>query len=323
MRDESPDNEALRRDAGLAPEEPLPPDHRAGYVAVVGKPNVGKSTLMNAFVGEKVAIVSPKPQTTRTTQLGILTRPDAQIVFVDTPGIHLARSKLGEYMVTVAKGSMPDADVILFLVDLTDMPDQADELIAREVRKLKGPRIILGMNKADRIKPAKALPHQAAYHALVPEALPVTFSALTGGGRDQLLEAIIAALPEGPRYFPPDQITETQLRDNVAEVIREKVLLLLEQEVPHSVAVQVDEFKERSDRLTYIAATIYVERDSQKAIVIGQRGRMLKQIGEIARPEIEETIGTQVYLELWVKVLRNWRTDEKALRRLGYRRERS
>ncbi len=322
MSDKPTDYDAALGEGDLPSTESLPPGHRAGYVAVVGKPNVGKSTLMNAFLGEKVAIVTPKPQTTRSDQIGILTRHDAQIIFIDTPGIHIARTKLGAYMVRVAKEAMPDADVILFLVDVSQMPDKTDEMIAQALRNLEGKRIILGMNKADRIKPAKALPHQAAYHALVPEAEPITFSALEGGGRDRLLQAIIAALPEGPRYYPPDQLTNVQLRDNVAEIIREKVLLLLEQEVPHSVAVQVDEFTERDERLIYIAATIYVERASQKGIIIGKGGRMLRQIGEAARPDIEEILDARVYLDLWVKVLKNWRKDEKALRRLGYYRDR-
>ncbi len=296
------------------------PGHRAGFVAVVGRPNVGKSTLMNRFIGEKVAIVSPKPQTTRGRQLGILTRPDAQVIFVDTPGIHEAHDGLGEYMVETALLAAEDADAILFMVDVSVMPSRDDETIAQRVRKLGQPTI-LAMNKADLIRPSQALPHQAAYHALVPEAEPVTLSAATGDGCDHLLTLLIAALPEGPRYYPADQISETHLRDSVADLIREKVLHLFQKEVPHAVAVQVDEFKERSEQLTYIAATIYVERDSQKGILIGKGGQMLRRVGELARPEIEDMLGTRVYLELWVKVLKNWRKDEKALRRLGYQRE--
>lgn len=318
MTEDSDGLDDIMRVTGASVEGETPRDHRSGFVAVVGKPNVGKSTLMNAFLGEKVAIVSPKPQTTRSNQLGILSLPHAQIVFVDTPGIHLAKTKLGEYMVDVASEAIPDADAVLFLVDLTEMPNEADALIARRIREQAQGPVILGMNKADAIRPAEALPHQAAYHALLPEAEPITFSATTGDGRDKVLNALIAALPEGPRYFPADQITDVQVRDNVGDLIREKVLLLFGQEVPHAVAVQVDEFKERSEGLTYIAATVYVERDSQKSILIGKGGQMLKKLGEMARADLEDVLGTKVYLDLWVKVLKNWRKDVRALKRLGY-----
>jgi len=317
------DLDAMMRAAGIEPEGELAGEgHQAGYIAVVGKPNVGKSTLMNRYLGEKVAIVSPKPQTTRDRQLGILTSSNAQIIFVDTPGIHAPHSKLGEYMVDVAAEAIQDADVILFIVDVSQMPGESDRLIAEQLRKSASDTpLVLAMNKGDLIKPGQALPHQAAYHELLPQAEPITISASTGEGTDKLLRTIIGLLPEGPRYFPPDQITDVQVRDNVADLIREKVLHLFAQEIPHSVAVQVDEFKERGDNLTYIAATIYVERDSQKGILIGRGGQMLKRIGELARPELEEILGTKVYLELWVKVLKNWRKDEKALRRLGFRKD--
>jgi GTPase len=323
MLDDPNDIDAMMRAAGIEPqEESVGEHHRAGYVAVVGRPNVGKSTLMNAFLGEKVAIVSPKPQTTRDRQLGILTRSDAQIVFVDTPGLHQPNTKLGEYMVDVASEALVDADVILFIVDVSVRPGDADKLIAEKIAREAGAiPVVLAMNKADLIKPSQALPHQAGYHELLPNAEPITLSALTGDGQVRLLETIIDLLPEGPRFFPADQITDVQLRDNVSDLIREKVLRLFEQEIPHAVAVQVDEFKERGDNLTYIAATIYVERDSQKGILIGRSGQMLKKVGELSRPELEDILGTKVFLELWVKVMKNWRKDEKALRRLGYRRD--
>ena len=299
-------------------EEELPPDHRAGYVAVVGKPNVGKSTLMNAFLGEKVAIVTPKPQTTRQNQLGILTRRDAQVIFVDTPGIHLPRTKLGEYMVATAREALHDADVILFIVDVSELPDAADRAIADLLRQSEAP-VILALNKVDLLSEAQAEQQARFYQALLPQAEPILLSATTGYNRDALLERLIQLLPRGPRYYPADQLTDMQLRDNAAEIIREQVLLLYDQEVPHSVAVQVDQFKERSADMTYIAATIYVERESQKKILIGSGGSALKEVGRRAREQLEAILGTRVYLELWVKVLKNWRKDEKALRRLGYK----
>jgi GTP-binding protein Era len=274
---------------------------------------------MNYFLGEKVAIVSPKPQTTRDAQYGILTQPDAQIIFVDTPGIHEPSTMLGEYMVDAANSSLAESDVILFLVDLSTEPDSEDIGIASLLGSIDNKPIVLAMNKGDRIKPGRALPYQAAYHALVPEAEPFTISAATGDGCDRLLSAIIGLLPKGPLYFPTEQITDTHVRDNAADLIREQVLMQFGQEVPHAVAVQIEDFKERNDNLIYIAATIFVERESQKGILIGKNGRALKRLGEAARPAIESMLGVRVYLELWVKVLKNWRKDERALRRLGYR----
>ncbi len=297
----------------------LLPEHRSGFVAVIGKPNVGKSTLMNALLGEKLAIVSPKPQTTRERQLGILTLPNVQVIFVDTPGIHQAHHKLGEYMVEAAVGAIPDADLILFLVDVSEVPTRADEAIADLINEQLEIPVVLAMNKSDLSNPEQIEQHAAAYRMLVPQARSVIFSAASGDKREELLALIVEALPLGPRYYPAEQLTETRLRDSVAEIIREKVLLLYEQEIPHSVAVVVNEFKERSGDLIYISATIFVEKPSQKGILIGKGGEMLKQVGQKARSEMEEVLGAQVFLDLWVKVLRNWRKDKKHLRRLGYR----
>ncbi len=300
----------------------LPEDHRSGFVSVVGKPNVGKSTLMNAFLGEKLAITSPKPQTTRERQLGILTRENIQIVFVDTPGIHIARSKLGEFMVDVATQSIPDADVILFLADVSELPNAADQAIAELVNRNDRVPAILVLNKCDLLDAEQETLHREAYEALVPEATPILVSATEGQNVEAVLDLIIDELPEGPRYYPEEQLTDTHLRDNVAEVIREKVLHLYEREIPHSAAVVVNEFKERSKDMTYVAATIYVERDSQKQIIIGKNGQMIKKLGKLARVEIAQLLGTKVYLDLWVKVLKNWRKDEQALNRLGYKHRR-
>jgi len=287
-------------------------------VAVIGKPNVGKSTLMNAYLGQKVAIVSEKPQTTRWRIRGILTRPDAQVIFVDTPGIHQPKHKLGEFMVETATRAIPDADVILFVVDVSEMPTAEDEQIARLIEKYGRAPVILALNKADLLPPERVIPHTDAYFKLVRHEDWMLVSATRGDNRDKLLDMIIAHLPEGPRYYPEDQITDQPVRTIAAELIREQVLHFTHQEVPHAVAVVVEDFKERSPNLTYISATIYVEKDSQKGIIIGKEGRMLKRIGQAARREIEALLGTQVYLDLWVKVRKKWRRREEELRRLGY-----
>lgn len=313
--------ESAKDEAGFLPaEEELPPDHRSGFVAVVGRPNVGKSTLMNAFLGEKIAIVSPKPQTTRRRQLGILTTPGYQIIFEDTPGIHEPKHKLGEFMVETALSALRDADLILFMVDLSEPPTDEDRLIAALLKQhARGVPVLLALNKLDLVPAERVSAHAAAFRDLAPGAKAVALSATTGQGRDDLLKCIVEMLPLGPRYFPEDQLSDAPLRAITAEIVREKALLHLHQEVPHAVAVVVEEFKPRDETMTYIAATLYVERESQKGILVGKGGAMLRRIGQDARPEIEALVGTKVYLDLWVKVLKNWRKDEKALRRLGYR----
>jgi GTP-binding protein Era len=303
----------------------LPEDHRSGFVAVIGHPNVGKSTLMNAYLGQKVAIVSPKPQTTRDRLLGILTLErgrgdvaDAQIIFVDTPGIHDPLHKLGEYMVQTALRAIPDADLVLFMVDVSRLPSEEDRQIAAVLARHPGVAVVLVLNKAD-LLPADDLAAQVdAYRELGEFEAWVTISALHGDNRERLLEMIVEYLPPGPRYFPEEQVTDQQLRFMAAELVREQVMRHLRQEVPYSVAVVVDQFKERHEDLTYISANIFVERDTQKAIILGRKGEMIKRIGRDARREIEDLLGTRVYLELWVKVRKKWRKDEKELRRLGY-----
>jgi len=311
--------------ADLLLPEGLPPDHRSGFVAVVGQPNVGKSTLMNAYLGQKIAIVSPKPQTTRNRLFGILTMErergdlfDAQIVFVDTPGIHQPLHKLGEYMVETAVRAIPDADVVLFVVDASLPPNDEDRQIADILRRGARMPVLFVLNKADLVDKAEAAAHAEAYRALGEFDDWLLISALQRDNLDHLLEATIQRLPLGPRYYPEEQVTDQQLRFMAAELVREQVLRQLRQEVPHSVAVVVDQFKERSKDMTYISANIFVERDTQKAIVLGQKGSMIKRIGQGARREIEELLGSRVYLELWVKVRKKWRRDEQELRRLGY-----
>lgn len=294
-------------------------EHRSGFVSIIGKPNVGKSTLMNAYLGQKVAIVSPKPQTTRHKIRGILTLPNAQIIFVDTPGIHNPLHKLGEYMVKTAISAILDADVVVFLVDVSQLPDEEDQLIAKTLKERCKSPIILAMNKMDLLTPDKVKPHTDAYLALGEYNDWILISAATGDNLDKLRDMIVSYLPPGPRYYPEDQIADVDERFIAAELIREKALHFLHQEVPHSIAVVIDDFKDRSEDLSYISATIFVEKESQKAIVIGKDGAMLKKIGQAARRELENLLGRKIYLELWVKVKKGWRKDEEELRRLGYK----
>jgi len=309
----------LAEDAERALEE-VPAGHRSGFVAVIGRPNVGKSTLINQLLGQKIAIVSPRPQTTRVRQLGILTIPEAQIIFVDTPGLHKPRHELGRFMVETAQQALADADVILLIVEGHLPPGPGDIMIARQLQEAasKAP-VFLAINKIDLAPADKLQAHVDAYLKLVAPADWVAISALRAAGIDDLRSRLIALLPEGPRYYPPDQVTETYTRAIAAEMIREQVLLNTHDEIPHAVAVEITEFKERENGIIYVAATIYVERDSQKSIIIGKGGQMLKRIGAAARREIEGLTESRVFLELWVKVLPNWRQDEALLKRLGYR----
>lgn len=302
----------------LVPPEDLPEDYRSGFVAVMGRPNVGKSTLINGYVGQKVAIVSPKPQTTRRRLRGILTLPEAQIVFTDTPGFHEPRHKLGEYMVETAIRAIPDADVVLFVVDVSTLPGARDSQLARLIQQRATGACILVMNKVDLVTPDKGEERREAYLSLTDCDHWLMFSATEGHNHDELLDLIIQYLPPGPQLYPADQITDQPLRFMAAELVREQVLAHLYEEVPHWVAVAVEEFEERREDLTYIEAIVYAAKESQKGIIIGQGGKMLKRIGKAARKEMELLLGTKVYLELWVKVRTGWPRDELALRDLGY-----
>lgn len=300
------------------PEE-LPADHRSGFVAVVGRPNVGKSTLINGWLGQKIAIVSPKAQTTRNRLLGILTRADAQAILVDTPGLHRPRHLLGEFMVEQAQETLADADVICLLVDASAPPTAADRLVAQTVQeRAPGKPLVLALNKLDLLAPAEVQERLAAYQELTPYDDWVLLSALEPAGRADLLARIVKLLPFGPRYYPADQVTDQEERFLAAELIREQVLHATHQEVPHGVAVAVQEFKRRSEEMTYISATVYVEREAHKQIILGKDGHLIKQIGQAARRDIEAMAGTRVYLELWVKVWENWRKRADRLRLLGY-----
>ena len=299
------------------PDAPVPPDYRAGFVAIIGKPNVGKSTLLNAYVGEKVAIVSPKPQTTRRRLRGILTRADAQIVFVDTPGIHKPLHKLGRTMVREAEQAIPDADLLLFVADVTRMPGDDDVRIARLLVDVRTP-LLLAMNKQDLLAPADVLPHTDAYRALAAFTGWMMISAWRGDNLEQLMRLIVQHLPLSPPLYPADQLTDQTEQAMVSELIREKALKYLEQEVPHAIEVLIEEWEERANGMIFIEAVVLVEKDSQKGIVIGAKGSMLKKIGQSARQEIEAHLQRKTYLELRVKVRARWREDEKELRRLGY-----
>lgn len=301
-------------------DEILPADHRSGYVAVVGKPNTGKSTLINGILGQKVAIVSPRPQTTQRQQLGILTGADAQVVFVDTPGLHEPGHRLGKHMVRAANDALRDADVILWLLDVSRSPNDEDRSIAERIGRRHGNvPVVLALNKADLLPDPANEAAGVAHQALVAHDHVCLLSALHNQGVADLVARLRGMLPPGPRYFPADQVSEVNLRFIAAEVVREKVMLATSQEIPHAVAVEVDDYRERSATRSYISAILYVERDSQKGILVGKGGRMIRDLGRAARLELEGMLDTRIYLELRVKVRRNWRKDDEFLRRLGFR----
>lgn len=302
--------------ASPSPGLPVPsPDFRSGFAAIVGRPNVGKSTLLNALLGQKVAIVSPKPQTTRTALRGVLNRPDAQIIFVDTPGIHEPKNRLGTIMVEHARRAIPDADVVCFMVDITHPPGKLDERIAGLLRRSRTPRILV-LNKVD-LPHRDGAGHLEAYRALGEWDMEVAISARKREGLETLLDEIVRRLPQGPPLYPAGQVTDQSVRERAAELVREQVLRLTNEEVPHGVAVEIEEWEQRENTL-YIRMTIYVEKDSQKGILIGAQGSMLKRIGSQARPAIEAVVGGPVFMDLWVKARPNWRDDPSSLRWLGY-----
>ncbi|MGD0004719.1 MAG: GTPase Era [Anaerolineaceae bacterium] len=297
----------------------MPINYKAGYAAIVGRPNVGKSTLLNFFLGQKVAAVSPRPQTTRRKQLGILTLENAQVIFVDTPGLHKPHHKLGEFMNEEASGALDDADVIVWMVEVNEMPNEEDILIGQRLAvKSELPPTLLALNKADLLREERLPEHQAAYQSLLPKAVPYLVSAVKGQGCSELLQAILLHLPEGQPFFSEEEITDFYERDIAAELVREAALIHLREEVPHGIAVRIDEFTERGEVGAHILATLFVEKESHKGIVIGQGGEMLKKIGTAARQEIEKMSGRKVFLELRVKVNKNWRNDVDALRLMGY-----
>ena len=291
---------------------------RSGFVPIVGRPNVGKSTLLNRIIGQKVAITSPKPQTTWGRILGIKTRPDYQIIFIDTPGIHRAKENFNVHMVRQARESMKDGDVILHVLDATSPFSQEEEQIWEDLKARRVPAI-LAINKIDLLKDLAELEEIAERcKEKYPYEHIIGVSALLGQGVDRLEKAISSLLPEGPPLFPEDMVTDQSERLLAREIIREKIFHFTHQEIPYSCAVVIDQYREDPERdLVYIQATINVERDSQKGIVIGKGGRMLKQIGTAARRELEEMLGKRVYLDLWVRVQEDWREKDFVLRDFG------
>jgi GTP-binding protein Era len=305
---------------GRAPASSAPPSaFRAGFVSLIGRPNAGKSTLLNRLVGEKLAIVSPRPQTTRNRITGILNRPDAQIVFVDTPGLHAGGGKLGQFMLETAQRAVEDVDAVCLVVDATDAA-APDDLVLAPLRDYRG-TTVCALNKVDLVQPRAALlPLLARWRDAHPFAALVPIAAADGTNCDRLLDVLVAALPEHPPFFPADATSDQPETFWVAEVVREQVFRFTHQEVPYATAVRVEELTERAapERL-YVRATIFVEQESQKGILIGKGGAMLKRIGTGARRQLEAFFGVPVFLQLHVDVRRNWRKDDRALREFGFR----
>ena len=294
-------------------------NYRSGFVAVIGRPNVGKSTLLNKILKQKIAAVSPKPQTTRKQQLGILTTEEAQVVFIDTPGMHIPHHKLGEYMNQAAEMALEDADLLLWIVDSTYLPTQEDRLIAERIQQIRSkPAVFLVMNKIDLVETNLMPLREKSYRELLPEMTVFHISAEREYGISELMQAVLTILPEGQPFYDEDQITDLYERDIAIELIREAVLNHLADEVPHAVAVRLDEYKDRGDDKAYVMATLFVERESQKGILIGKQGSMIRDIGTTARQEIEALTGRQVFLDLRVKVHKNWRNNPEALNLMGY-----
>ena len=294
---------------------------RSGFVALIGRPNVGKSTLMNLFVGEKISIVTNKPQTTRNKIRSILTGEDYQIVFIDTPGIHKPTTKLGNYMVKSAHTALNEADAIVYLVEPREKIHENDTAIMKSLADVKTP-IFLGINKVDTVDKPKLLKVMELYNNAFPFKEIVPLSALTGENTQALLKSLKNTIEPGPMYFPEDQITDQPERQITAEIIREKALTFLQEEIPHGLAVDITGMKSRNpedpDALIDVGATIFCERDSHKAIIIGKRGEMLKKIGSSARRDIQNLLGSPIFLEIWVKVKKNWRDSDFLLRNFGY-----
>ena len=295
-------------------------NYKSGFVAIVGRPNVGKSTLLNRIVGQKIAIMSDKSQTTRNKIQGVYTTDEAQIVFIDTPGIHKPKHRLGDFMVATAYSAMREVDIVMFMVSADMKRGRGDDLIIERLKQSSVP-VYLVINKIDTIHPDELLEIIDDYSKQMDFAEIVPISATEGNNFERLMETLVAQMPEGPQYFPEDQVTDHPERFIVSELIREKVLFFTRDEVPHSVAVTIESMKRNENNKIEIQATIIVERDSQEGIIIGKGGKMLKLISTKARLDIEYLLGSKVYLELWVKVQKDWRDKKTHLTDFGYREE--
>ena len=292
-------------------------DFKSGFVTLIGRPNVGKSTLMNYLIGQKIAITSNKPQTTRNRIQTVLTTDEGQIVFVDTPGIHKAKNKLGQYMVNVAERTLNEVDVVLWLVEPTTFIGAGEQHIAKQLKRVNTP-VVLVINKTDSVKKEKVLEAITAYKDIYDFADIVPVSARSGANTEELLKVVMKYLPYGPQFYDEDTITDQPERQIVAELIREKALHCLQDEIPHGIAVGIDQMKQHG-KVMHIDATIICERDTHKGIIIGKQGSMLKKIGSTARYEIEQMLGCQVNLKIWVKVKKDWRDSEYLMKNFGYR----
>ena len=292
--------------------------YKSGFVSIIGRPNVGKSTFLNRIIGQKIAIMSDKPQTTRNKIQGVYTENDSQVIFIDTPGIHKPKHKLGDFMVKMAQTTLKEVDIVLFMVNAVEGFGRGEEFIIEKLKETKQP-VFLVINKIDQVHPEQLLELIDQYRKLHDFAEIVPISALDGNNVESLIGTIKKYLPEGPQYYPDNQVTDHPERFIIAELIREKVLHLTREEVPHSVAVVIDAIQKREGGAVYINATIVVERPSQKGIIIGKQGKMLKEVGKRARFDIESLLGSKVFLEVWVKVQKDWRNKMSQLRDLGFR----
>ncbi|MCE4047008.1 GTPase Era [Bacillus sp. Au-Bac7] len=293
-------------------------EHKSGFISIIGRPNVGKSTFLNRVIGQKIAIMSDKPQTTRNKVQGVLTTDDSQLIFIDTPGIHKPKHRLGDFMMKVAQNTLKEVDLILFMVNAEEGFGKGEEFILEKFDNIKTP-IFLVVNKIDTIHPDKLLTVIDSYKEKYPFKEIIPISALEGNNVETLLTQIKKYMPEGPQFYPADQVTDHPERFIVSELIREKALHLTREEIPHSLAVVIEKMERKQNDVVHVMATIVVERDSQKGIIIGKQGGMLKEIGKRARTDIENLLGNKVFLELWVKVQKDWRNKMSQLRDFGFR----
>ncbi|GIO27577.1 GTPase Era [Ornithinibacillus bavariensis] len=293
-------------------------NYKSGFIAIIGRPNVGKSTFMNKVIGQKIAIMSDKPQTTRNKIQGVLTQSDAQFVFIDTPGIHKPKHRLGDFMVKIAENTLNEVDAVLFMINAEEGYGRGDQFIIDRLQRVNSP-VFLVVNKIDLVHPDKLLPLIELYREKYDFEEIIPISALEGNNINRLLDVLKGYLPEGPQFYPADQVTDHPERFIISELIREKVLHLTREEIPHSIAVVIENIEKRESNAIFIQAVIVTERKSQKGILIGKQGSMLKNVGKNARKDIEALLGSKVYLELWVKVQKDWRNKQSQLYEYGFR----